>query len=121
MSLACASTASGIDRRSTSSTRIRNAPGRPARIVELLDRQADSKVEIGVGEDHEWRLAAELEGHGTMLGAAALAITPAVGTEPVNASRGYRMSRERCPAWTPVPWTTLKTPAGSPASWVMSG
>ena len=39
-----------------------------------------------------------------MLGAAALAITPAVGTEPVNANRripGCAVSG--APAWTPVP------------------
>ena len=53
-----------------------------------------------------------------MLGAAAAAITPAVGTEPVKDSRlmpgcrGERAHRRR----RPVPWTTLNTPAGSPAS-----
>ena len=56
-----------------------------------------------------------------MFGAAALAITPAVGTEPVKDSRlmpGWAVSG--APAWAPVPWTTLNTPAGRPASWVMS-
>jgi hypothetical protein len=56
-----------------------------------------------------------------MLGAAALAMTPAVGTEPVNAKRRMPGCAVRgAPASGPVPWTTLKTPAGSPASWVMS-
>ena len=56
-----------------------------------------------------------------MFGAAALAITPAVGTDPVNDSRrmpGCAVSG--APACAPVPWTTLKTPAGRPASAVMS-
>ena len=32
-----------------------------AGVVELLDRQADGKIEVGVGEDDQRRLAAELE------------------------------------------------------------
>lgn len=56
-----------------------------------------------------------------MLVAAALAITPAVGTEPVKARRlmsGCAVSG--APASAPVPWTTLNTPAGTPASCMMS-
>ena len=56
-----------------------------------------------------------------MLVAAALAITPAVGTDPVKASRlmpGCAVSG--APASAPVPWTTLNTPAGTPASCMMS-
>ena len=48
-----------------------------------------------------------------MLGAAAAAMTPAVGTEPVKESRlmpGCAVSG--APASAPVPWTTLNTPGG---------
>ena len=90
-------------------------------VVELLDRQTDGKVEVGVGEHDQRRLAAELERQRDDVGAAARAMTPAVGTEPVNASRlmsGCAVSG--APASTPVPCTTLSTPAGSPASCAMS-
>ena len=58
---------------------------------------------------------------GTMLGAAAAAMTPAVGTDPVKHSRlmpGWAV--RGAPADSPLPWTTLKTPAGTPASAMMS-
>ncbi|OPZ53755.1 MAG: hypothetical protein BWY91_01840 [bacterium ADurb.BinA028] len=56
-----------------------------------------------------------------MFVAAAAAMTPAVGTLPVKHSRlipGCRVSG--APADAPVPCTTLKTPGGIPASWVIS-
>ena len=56
-----------------------------------------------------------------MFGAAAAAMTPAVGTEPVKHSREIpRCEVSGAPASAPVPWTTLKTPGGIPASAVMS-
>ena len=58
---------------------------------------------------------------GTMFGAAAAAMSPAVGTDPVKDIRrmpGCALSA--APASGPSPCTTLKTPAGRPASAVMS-
>ena len=58
---------------------------------------------------------------GVRLSAAARATALAVGTEPVKAMRatpGWDTSA--APASVPMPWTTLKTPGGMPASAVMS-
>ena len=52
-----------------------------------------------------------------MFFAAAVPIRRAVSTEPVNEMRaipGWATSAE--PASSPMPWTTLKTPGGKPAS-----
>ena len=79
---------------------------------------ADRAVEVGVVEDEERRLAAELERHraSSRRRRRRRPCAP-VGTEPVTRdlgdARGGRRARRR-PA--PPPWTTLKAPAGRPAS-----
>jgi len=56
-----------------------------------------------------------------MFSAAAREMTPAVGTEPVKASRSMPGCAVRAaPASRPEPCTTLKTPGGTPASAMMS-
>src|SRR5262245_18159287 len=59
--------------------------------------------------------------HGVRFGAALAAIDRAVGTEPVKLMRATRGSVVSAgPTSLPMPWTTLDTPPGSPASRVMS-
>ena len=59
-----------------------------AGVVELLDGQVDGEVEVGVVEDEQRRLAAELEGHRRDVARRRLApILLAVGTEPVKQIR----------------------------------
>jgi len=90
-------------------------------VVELTGSLLRRRIEIGVGEDEEGGLAAQLGGEGTMFSAAALPITRAVGTEPVKLMRLMRGSDvSALPSSAPRPCTMLNTPPGKPASSIRS-
>ncbi len=59
--------------------------------------------------------------NGTRLPAAAMPIARPVSGEPVNEiRRALGLPTSAAPALSPIPWTTLKTPGGIPASAVRS-
>ncbi len=58
---------------------------------------------------------------GTRLAAAAAPIRRPVSGEPVNETRrSSGCATSAAPASSPIPWITLNTPGGSPASWASS-
>ena len=61
-------------------------------VVELLDSEVGGEVEVGVVEDEQRRLAAELNDTGVTFAAAAAPMARAVGTEPVKQMRRTRGS-----------------------------
>jgi hypothetical protein len=104
-------------------TRRRSRPGRASArrqadlpgVVELLDREVDREVEIGVVEHEQRRLAAELERHRRDVAGGAAAILPDVGTDPVKQIAAHvGVSASGAPASVPRPCTTLNTPSGRP-------
>ena len=120
----CARSSTACWKRSAmeSSTRIRNAPRQTCpelsncSTARLTARSKSASANTTSGD-----FPPSSNDSGTILAAAARAITPAVGTDPVNDSRrmpGWAVSG--APASVPVPWTTLNTPSGRPASLVMS-
>ena len=88
-----------------------------ARIVVLEGGLPRRRLEIGVGEDEKRSLSPNSAVKGTMLRAAATPMWRAVSGEPVKEMRLTRRSDTRAaPTSSPIPWTKLNTPGGSPAS-----
>ncbi len=92
-----------------------------AGVVVLERRLLGGRVEIGVREHEERALAAELGGEGHEVPRRRGRHQPPVSDEPVKLTRRRRPSATSvAPASSPIPWTTLKTPGGMPASSVRS-
>jgi len=86
--------------------------------VAVLARDGLSRgLQIRVCVDDERRLAPSSMLAGVMLRAAAWPISWAVSVEPVKLNRSMSgcCVRRRRPS-SPMPWTTLRTPAGTPAA-----
>ena len=93
-----------------------------AGVVELVDRLRERCVGVGVGEASRTATSRPARADtGVRFAAAASATSLPVSTEPVNAMRATPGSLvSAAPASSPIPWTTLKTPSGRPASRAMS-
>ncbi len=93
-----------------------------AGVVELVHRLPHDRVEVGVGERHERRLAAELERDRREVRTGRLRDELAGrDADPVNAMRSTPGCAVRAaPASSPMPCSTLNAPSGSPAPCAMS-
>ena len=80
-------------------------------------RAAGRRLEVGVGVDDERRLAAELEVDALEVAGGQRLIRRPVSESPVSDTRSTSVWAARAaPTTSPRPVTTLRTPAGIPAS-----
>ena len=84
-------------------------------VVVLVHGLPDDRVQVGVRECDERRLALSSSDTGVRFAPAAAATTRPVATEPVNATPiDARVPTSAAPACSPIPCTTLNAPSGSP-------